>query len=51
MYTAAVLLILSAAYSARNTISPLYKSTCSIKFEKEAAVGGLFFKDIIIAGG
>ena len=44
IYTAAVLLILSAAYSAWNTISPLYKSTCSIKFEKEAAVGGLFSK-------
>lgn len=44
IYTAVALLILSAAYAVWNTFSPLYKATCSIKFEKETTIGGLFSK-------
>ena len=42
IYSTAVLLLLSAAYASWNFYFPLYKSTSSIKFDKEATIGGLF---------
>ncbi len=51
IYTAFLLLALSAAYAVWDAFPPLYKSTCSIKFEKEAAVGGLFSKILSSPGG
>ncbi len=43
LITSVVLLVLfSAAYSIWKAYPPLYSSTCSIKFEKELTLGGLF---------
>ena len=44
IYAAVVLLVISTASAVWKAFPPRYKSTCSIKFEKEATIGGLFSK-------
>ena len=43
---AVLLLLLSAAYNIWKAFPPLYKSTCTVKFVKEASVRGPFSKII-----
>ena len=48
---AALLLALSAVYAIWSAFHPLYKSTCSIKFEKELTLGDLFSRTITLPEG
>jgi succinoglycan biosynthesis transport protein ExoP len=51
IFTAVVLGIFSTGFAVLRAPTPVYTSTCTIKFEKETTVEGLFARTITWSGG
>jgi polysaccharide biosynthesis transport protein len=51
IFTAVILGVFSTAFAVLRAPSPVYTSTCTIKFEKETTVEGLFARTLTWSGG